>query len=264
MSYRLIAIDLDDTLLGTDLKISPKNREAILAAVEQGVQVTIATGRMYISAVNFAVELGLDIPLITYQGGLIKESNSGDILYNQTLPVDICQKVIQACQAKGVHLQVYIDDEYYIESENEYSEFYGRNVGLKGVTVGSLDKFLDRRPNKLLIIDKPKRITEIWKEFSPIFGQDIEISASKPIFLEFTHKEATKGKALKYLSGLKDIPKDEIIAIGDGHNDVSMIDYAGLGIAMKNAPEEVRNSADYVTATNDEDGVAQAIYKFVL
>jgi Cof subfamily protein (haloacid dehalogenase superfamily) len=113
-------------------------------------------------------------------------------------------------------------------------------------------------------MDEPHRILELKDEFSKILGDEIEITTSKPEYLEFTHRDATKGKALEYLAVAKGIVKEDIIAIGDSFNDISMIQYAGLGVAMGNAPAEVKEYADYVTGTNDEDGVAQVIDKFVL
>ena len=264
MDYKLIAVDLDDSLLGSDLTISARNREALINAMEQGTLVTIATGRMLRSALPYARQLGLDVPIITYQGGLIKNAFSGEVFYNQTLSIEISQKIINLCQAKGVHLQIYIGDEYYFEEKNKYSDMYHRNVGVEGEPVGPLDKFISCRPNKLLIIDEPNRIIEMRDEFSTLLETEIEITTSKPEYLEFTHRDATKGKALEYLANLKGISKDKIIAIGDSYNDISMIQYAGLGVAMENAPEKVKIHADYVTGLNDEDGVAQVIDKFVL
>lgn len=264
LNYKLIAVDLDDSLLGSDLQISTRNKEALIKAMEKGVLVTIATGRMFKSAIKYAQQLELDVPIITYQGGLIKNAFSQDVLYNKTLSLDICQKIIYICKEKSLHLQVYIGDEYYFEEENKYSDMYYKNVGVKGQLVGSLDKFLANEPNKLIIIDEPDKIMEVRDDFRRLFGDQIEITTSKPQYLEFTHKEATKGRALEYLANLKGIERESVIAIGDSYNDISMLQYAGLAIAMGNAPEEVKAHADYVTGINDEDGVAQAIHRFVL
>lgn len=264
MNYKLIAVDLDDSLLGSDLQISARNREALTKAMEKGVLVTIATGRMFKSALVYAHQLGLDVPIITYQGGLIKNAFSQDVLYNKTLPLDICQKIIQICKEKSLHLQVYIGDEYYFEEDNKYSDMYHKHVGVKGQAVGPLDKFLVDAPNKLLIIDEPDRIVEMRDKFTGFFDSQIEITTSKPEYLEFTHKDATKGKALEYLANLKGIERESVIAIGDSYNDISMFKYAGLAVAMENAPEDVKIHADYITSKNDEDGVAQAIDRFIL
>ena len=257
-------MDLDDTLLGGDLRISQGNKDALIKAMDKGVLVTIATGRMYRSAVSYAKELGIKTPIISYQGGYVKSISSKDALYSQTLSLDTAKQIIDLCKAKGLYLQVYIGDEYYIEDHNQYSEDYRLQVGVRGQRVGSLNKFLKEPPNKLLIIDEAGNIPTLREEFVKIFHREIEITTSKPSFLEFTHKNANKGKALEFLSGVYKIPREEIMAIGDGFNDISMIEYAGLGVAMDNAPAEVKEYADYVTSANNDDGVAQAIYKFVL
>ena len=257
-------MDLDDSLLGTDLMISAKNKDALIKAREQGVIVTIATGRMFVSAMVFAQQLGLDVPIITYQGGYIKNAFSHEVIYNRTLPIDVTEEIIGICKGKGAHLQIYIGDEYYVEEHNKYSELYHENVGVKGKSVGSWDRFDLEAPNKVLIVDEPHRIVELRDEFSKIFGEEIEITMSRPFYLEFTHREATKGKALEYLANLKGVSRNNIMAIGDSYNDISMIQYAGLGVAMGNAPEDVKTHADYITSSNDEDGVAKVIDKFIL
>lgn len=264
MKYKLIAVDLDDSLLDSDLRISDRNKKALTRAIEQGVLVTIATGRMFRSAVVYAKELELDIPIITYQGSLIKNALSNDVLYNQPLSLDKCQKIISICQSMGLHLQIYVGDEYYFQEDNRYSAMYHKNIGVPGKSVGPLDKFSFNPPNKLLIIDEPERIANLREKFSKVLGEEIEINISKPQYLEFTHRDATKGKALEYLATLKNISSDEIISIGDSYNDISMIRYAGLGVAMENAPKDVKSHAVYITGSNDDDGVAKVIEKFIL
>lgn len=264
MDYKMIAIDLDDSLLDNDLMISPKNKEALYRAIEQGVIITIATGRMYISALVYAKQLGLDVPLITYQGGLVKSALSGQVLYNKSVPIDISQKIIGMARSKDAHLQIYIEDDYYFEKNNSYSEGYGKNVGVMGKEVGPLDVFLTLEPNKLIIIQEPEKILELKDLFDETFGEEIEINISKPQYLEFTHKDASKGKALQHLAMSKGIDRENIMAIGDSYNDISMMRFAGLGVAMDNAPDDVKKWADYITGANYEDGVAQAINKFVL
>ena len=119
-------------------------------------------------------------------------------------------------------------------------------------------------PIKLLVIDNQDRIREMFAYFKELFGRNLQISFSRPEYLEFTNAEATKGNALAVLGQMLDISREEIIAIGDSHNDISMIEYAGLGIAMGNAIDELKHHADYVTKGNDENGVAEAVERFIL
>ena len=263
MKYRMVAVDLDDSLLGDDLKISEVNKKAILEASNEGLIVTIATGRMYKSALPYIEQLKLDVPVITYQGGLIKSALSQEVLYHCPVPLNIAMEIVKKSSSDKAHLQIYIDDEYYVQEYNEFSEMYRLNVGVTGIAVGPLDQILTKAPTKLLIIDNPDRVLEMRGEYDSLFGGLLQITISKPNYLEITHKDATKGKALEYLAKMLNIDKSEIIAIGDSYNDISMIEYAGLGVVMGNACEEVKRRADYVTSTNNENGVAEVINKFI-
>jgi len=264
LKYRMVAVDLDDSLLGDDLNISESNKKAIFEASNRGIVVTVATGRMYRSALPYIEQLRLDVPVITYQGGLIKNALSREVLYHCPVPLEIAMEVIKKTSSDNVYLQVYVDDEYYMEEYNEFSELYRINVGVAGIPVGSLNQFLKEAPTKLLIIDEPSRILEMKEEYESLFGEILHVTISKPNYLEFTHRDATKGKALEYLAGILKIDQKEIIAIGDSYNDISMIEYAGLGVAMGNAQDEVKKHADFVASTNNEDGVAEVINKFIL
>lgn len=260
----MIAVDLDDSLLGDDLNISDTNKKAIFEASNKGVIVTVATGRMYRSALPYIEQLRLNVPVITYQGGLIKNALSHEVLYNCSIPLKIAKEIIKKTSSDNVYLQVYIGDEYYIQEHNDLSELYRLNTGVAGIAVGTLDKFIKKDPSKLLIIDEPGRILKMREEYESLFGELLQVTISKPNYLEFTHKDATKGKALEYLSGLLGIDRKEIIAIGDSYNDIPMIEYAGLGVAMGNARSDIKKRADFVTQTNNDNGVAEVINKFIL
>ena len=264
MKYRMVAVDLDDSLLGDDLNISQANQEAIFEAIKEDVLVTIATGRMFQSALPYMEKLRLDIPVITYQGALIKNAMSGEVLIHRTIPLEYALLILRECKKTNTYLQVYCDDQYYMEEENEKSELYKRLSGLPGIPVGPLEEFLTREPTKMLIIDEPENIQRLKKRFDRILGGKLQITVSKPNYLEFTHVDATKGAAVAYLAELLSIKREEIIAIGDSYNDIPMIEYAGLGVAMGNAPEEVKKHADYVTLSNEEQGVAHVIDRFIL
>jgi len=264
MQYRLIAIDLDDSLLHHDLSISDRNRRAIREAVKRGVTVTIATGRMFGAARPFIETLGLNVPVITYQGGMIINSETEEILYHCPVPLKEAREIVTLAEQKQVYAQVYLNDRYYFREESQYSELYFRLSGIRGTAVGSLQNFLQQPPTKVLYIDDPSRIQELSTEMKAYFSSQLEIAISKANYLEFTHPEATKGKALAYLVSHLGISQESVMAIGDSFNDISMLEYAGLGVAMGNAREEIRKKADFVTASNDEDGVALAIEKFIL
>lgn len=265
MPYRLVAIDLDDTLLNNDLQISPRVQAAIQRTIEQGVQVTLATGRMFRSAYPFAQQMGLNIPLITYQGALVKNSQSGEVLYHTPLPRIYVRPVLELINTYGYHVQAYVDDELVMEKYTAEAQAYVDQSRVPVKLVPDLLSFLSQEPTKILVInfDEPK-LNAMAEDLNHRFGEHLYITKSKPYYLEVLHPEATKGKALQALASRLGIRQEEVIAIGDSFNDIDMIQYAGLGVVMGNAREEIKQYADYITVSNEDDGVAEVLEKFVL
>ncbi|AZK58871.1 Cof-like hydrolase [Candidatus Desulforudis audaxviator] len=264
--YRLVAVDLDDTLLTSGLEVSPRAGRAISRAQALGVVVTLATGRMYLSAVPFARRLGIDAPIITYQGALVKHPVTGAELLHRALANDTARAVIERLRAYGYHLNVYLDDQLYMEVLTELGKRYADLSRVEAHPVGDLLVYLgDRNPTKVLAIGGEDEIERLEQEMIALFpAERVHITRSKPKFLEFSHPLATKGRALQYLAAYYGIPREAVMAIGDGYNDLDMVAWAGLGIMMDNARDEVKRYADHVTASNDADGVAEAIERFVL
>lgn len=261
---KLIAIDLDDTLLNTERHVSPRNREAIRAARERGVMVTLATGRMYQSALPYALELGLDVPLITYQGALIKTALTGEELLHHPIPLDVAQTIIRLVEDSPVQLNLYVDDELYVSELTERGQAYADRVRVPIHPVGRLSTWLKQAPTKIVIVHDPEAIAGICAEIQARLGDRVRLTCSWPHFLEISHPDASKGQALAFFSQRYGISPAKMMACGDGENDLDMIRYAGLGVVMGNGQERAKQVADYVTKTNDEDGVAEAIERFVL
>jgi Cof subfamily protein (haloacid dehalogenase superfamily) len=264
LAYRLIAIDLDDTLLTDGLEITPRNREAIRRAGERGVRITFATGRMFRSAVRFAEDLGLDIPLITYQGALIKDSRTGRVHYYQPLSLAYARLIIDRVKRCGYHVNAYLDDELYVEKTTAEAEGYASVAGVDIHQVGDLQRFLKTDPIKVLVISREELLDRLARDLAPVLGENVHVTKSKPNFLEFLHPRATKACGLAALAQNFGLGRKEVVAIGDSFNDLEMIRFAGLGVAMGNAREEVKAAADYVAPGNNEDGVADVIERFVL
>ncbi len=260
---KLVAVDLDDTLLAPDLKLSPRVKEAVAAARAAGVCFTIATGRMYCSAVPFAAELGIDVPLITYQGALVKNSLSGEVLIYRPLPLEAAREVIGCLRRYGCHLNGYLDDRLLVERDTPEGRRYASFAGVKLEVVGDFLQYFDRDPLKVLAIADEPLLDKIQEELTPVFDGRVHIVKSKPRFLEFSHPLATKGEALSCLARLCGAAREEVMAIGDGYNDLEMIEYAGIGVAVANAGEKVKASADYVTRLPYGEGVVEALEKFV-
>jgi len=268
-SYKLVAIDLDDTLLRSDLTVSEHTVAVLRQVRDLGVAVTISTGRMFSSARPFAEQLEFDVPLITYGGALVKNAGSGEVLYNRPLEPEVARRVIRFARERKVQVNFYLlngeDDELYAELTTYWGENYGRFSRVLFNRVPDLEALLERgNPLKLLLIDEEPAVDRFLLELRGQLGEQAHFAKSKPRFLEVDHPEATKGRALQELAAWLQVERSQVLAIGDSYNDIEMLEFAGLGIAVANAPPEVRRRAGHVTASNDKDGVAQALERFVL
>ena len=261
--YKFVAIDLDDTLLNHDLKISERASQAIARAKQAGIYITLSTGRMYRSALPYARELEIDLPIITYQGALVKNPGSGETLAHYPLSLEYARKIISRVKSLGYHINIYINDTLYIEKRTPHSDRYEKISGIASQPVGDLLNFLQEDPTKLLISAEEYQLDQLSEEFAKEFGKNVHITKSKPYFLEFSHPLATKGHALSVLAEKYGVLREEVIAIGDSYNDLEMIDYAGLGVLVGNARQELKKHADYVTVAPSGDGVAEVIEKFI-
>ncbi|MBB6674836.1 Cof-type HAD-IIB family hydrolase [Cohnella nanjingensis] len=262
--YRLIAIDMDDTLLNDELVVTEGTRRALEAAIAQGVHITIATGRMFASAQQTARQISLNVPIITYQGSLIRNLLDEQVLYERSVPPEAVRKLYAYTRTRGLHLQTYIDDRLYSFDNGDKLAAYAKQSNIPYIVEPELDRLPSGNHTKLIIIDEPAKLDEIAPELHALLGEGVHITKSKPNYLEFMHREGTKGHALRFLAGHFGFPLEETIAIGDAWNDREMIEAAGLGVAMANAVPALREIADFVTLSNNEDGVKHVIEKFVL
>lgn len=266
MNIKLVAIDLDDTLLDSRLRIAPGCRQAIRQVQARGVMVTLATGRMFRSALPYADQLQVDMPLITYQGALVKVSRSGEELYYQPVPTEPGLEVMDYFDRAGVHYHCYFDDQLCLEKLDEEGLKYAALAGVKPVIVENLKKTIREQPTPkiLAVLYKEELLLAMEKELKNRLGDVLNITRSKPYYLEFMHPLAGKGRALETIARHYGIRQREVMALGDSYNDLAMIQWAGLGVAMGNARESVKQAADYVTLSNEEEGVAAALRRFVL
>ena len=262
--YKMVALDLDGTLLTDEGTITPGTIETIQRVMHSGVMVTLATGRMFPSAKKFAEQLQLDVPLITYQGAVIKDAAEKKVWFEQLVSPAITKRLLQIAQEKQVHIQVYQDDMLYVTKDNEEVRAYAHGSDVSYAVVDELDRIAERGVTKVLFIGDPFYLDRLQIDLTGEFGEDAHIAKSKPDYLEITHPDADKGKAILRLAELLGIQQSEIIGIGDNHNDYELVTTAGLGIAMGNGVEAIKNVADYITLTNNEEGVRHALNKFVL
>lgn len=264
MAIKLVAVDMDDTLLDDTLHVSQPTCEAIAKAQEQGVIVTIATGRMFSSVVPFAKQLNIEVPVISYNGGMVRYTTSREMVFHQSLDEISARRIVEIFRERGWYLQSYMDDVLYVVERCEKARFYEDLLGIKAVAVGNEFYNMKHEPTKMLSLAEPHEIQEIQQVIDKELGAKIFSTTSKAHFLEITHPEVNKGRALAVLAEKLSIRQEEIMAIGDSNNDYPMIQYAGLGVAMGNASDRVKGIAQAVTADNNHHGVAEAIKKYVL
>lgn len=259
MKIKLIASDMDDTLLNKECKISAGNAAAIKKAVQQGIVFLIATGRMYVSARPYALDLGLDVPLVTYNGALVKESKSGKVFYEHKMKLSTAQEVLQYCQEQGYYLQVYVGDKILIKEENEFSRMYTKISGIPTTEMGEAIYHTEEEPYKILIMTKENEFEQVWKIFEEKFKGKLDVTSSKDNFLELMEPGVNKWEAVKAVAQSYNIAPEEIMCIGDSNNDINMIKNAGIGVAVANAKDSVKDHAKIVTGSNNDDGVAMVI-----
>ncbi|WP_080066509.1 Cof-type HAD-IIB family hydrolase [Ruminiclostridium hungatei] len=271
--YKLVAIDLDGTLLNMDKEISDRNKEAIFLAMQKGVKVVICSGRVYTGARLYAKQIGSRDPIIACNGAIITERLDGDIIYSDYMDLEVSLKVNHICKQQGVYFHVYAGDTMLTEKLGFTSKkYFEKNKFLPPEdrvdieVVGDMQEKLKSIPGKVLkfviVSDDPRQLRKTRMEMEKL--EEVDIMSSNFDNFEVMNKGVSKGAALEKLSLIYEIPPEQMIAIGDNENDVSMFEYAGLGIAMDNGEAVAKAAAKYITAGNDDDGVAQAIEKFVL
>lgn len=263
---RLVAIDIDDTLINSKQEITAENMQAISLARSKGIVVMLATGRMHIAAMPFAKQLEMQDHelLISYNGAMISQID-GTLIDHIALEQNVALEVIRYCEKHNLTLNTYYNDQLYVQKIDENIIDYCKMVQVEATAVGDLAEYLTKgnKPfSKMLIISDEPDIAVRLPKIQGLLGDLAQVTRSKSNFVEITHPNATKGLALARLAQRMGLKAEQVMAIGDSGNDLSMIAYAGVGVAMGNASQEVQQIADYVTGTHEESGVARALYKF--
>ena len=265
MAIKLFVSDLDGTMLPDGNVVSAENIAAVRRAVEAGVVVTIATGRMFEAALPVAQALGVDVPIISYNGALIK-SPSGRVYEEHPIEPSLAHALLAFCEERGWYIQSYSGGVLRYVDACEESRFYENSQKLTGEAVGWDGLFAHAEGNcKLLLVTKGRAITlERSEALLGAFGAQVDVTRSADCLIEIVSKGISKASALKSLAGKLGIAIEETMAIGDAYNDLPMLKAAGKSIAMGNAFPEVKEVTDYETLSCEEDGLAAAIYHYVL
>ena len=265
MAIRLFVSDLDGTMLTDGNVVSQENIDAVQHAVKSGIIVTIATGRMYEAALPVVRALGVDVPIISYNGGLIK-SPSGRIYEEHTVPAATAHEIFSFCRTRDWYIQGYSGGHLRYAAHTEEAAFYENSQKVTGEAVGWEGLFAHAAGNcKLLLVTQGRAETlQRAEEILSAFGEYVDVTRSADRLIEIVPKGVSKASALRALAAKLGIAITETMAIGDAYNDLPMLEAAGKSIAMGNAFPEVKKAADYETLSCEENGLAAAIYAYVL
>lgn len=267
-TYRAIVLDLDGTLTDSQKRITPRTIEALHRANEMGVKIILASGRPTYGIAPVAQSLQLDKLggyILAYNGGEIVDWKTKEILHQQMLVPEVIPYMYEKAKEWGFAIVTYRDN--WVITETPDDEYVQKEAILNVMQTKKVENFLEATDfplPKCLIVGEAGRLAKLEPEMREHLCQTNEVYRSEPYFLELVPKGIDKARSLEVLIGRLGIRREEVIACGDGFNDLSMIEYAGLGVAMKNAQPILHEKADYITLSNDEDGVAHVIDKFIL
>ncbi|HEX9545938.1 MAG TPA: Cof-type HAD-IIB family hydrolase [Acidimicrobiales bacterium] len=265
MSVRLLAIDLDGTLLNDHLEMDPRDVAAVKAAATAGVTVVLATGRMFKSSLRYAESLGLTGPIINYQGAVVREIASGEVWYRCELTVPMQQRVLAFAEPRDWHVNAYVDEVVYTARARPEADLYARIAMVPYEVVGPLSKWVRQDSTKMVLVDQdPADVPARMVELTAWMGDVARVTRSLDWFVEVVNPQVSKARALAMVADRLGVARAEVCAIGDNLNDEDMVRWAGFGVAMGNAPDALKRVAKHVTGRISEAGVAQVVDRFVI
>ena len=264
MKYRLIATDMDGTLLNDDSAITQRTIDAIKRAVGAGAIFVTATGRSMRGVEFINALFDEDMPFIIYNGASAIMGKSRKVLLNKYLDFKLAKEAYELGADRGVPMILWTDEHLWVnricDETVYYREYYQTELNI----VTDMCNLKEENIYKIFWIDTPEKTSRFQDEMKEHFGGRLNCHTSRPEYLEFVSPEAEKGAALAEVGKILGIDRNEMIAVGDGYNDISMLKFAGLGVAMENAPNDIKAVCDHVTLSNNSDGVAAVIERFIL
>ncbi|MDJ1091195.1 Cof-type HAD-IIB family hydrolase [Macrococcus caseolyticus] len=267
MNYKLIVLDMDDTLLSSKNEILPSTIKALIDAQNNGAMVVLASGRPTGGMIDAALKLQLDKHrsyIISYNGAVVTKMNDHTVIDATYVEYSEFKEILQFLRKEDVMALTYKENKIYYEGQSAYEQVEGELTGLEMIKVDNLQDVITEDVPKVMGVGNIELIQALNKQLDGNFGEDIHATTSKPFFLEFMHSNVSKGKVLRRLAEQLGIHQSEIIAFGDSNNDKDMLEFAGLGVAMGNANAMIKEVADVITLSHDEDGIAQIIEEYIL
>ena len=258
---KAVALDLDGTLLNSRKEISEENKNILKKLSENGVEILIVTGRPYPITKKIAQSLDIPVTVICYNGARVMDLKTDEIIFEKVLEEKQVLKIIKFCRKNKKDLNLFQDDIWYVENlESEGTKYYKKNSKLEP-KLKYFDTFENFKMIKGIIIDENEELGRVEKDLKSILGETIYYTYSQDKYLELLNKDVNKGATLKKVLESKGINISECIAFGDAHNDLEMLELVGMGVAMGNAHEVLKNKVQYITDSNDNNGVAKFLTK---
>ncbi|MES2577407.1 MAG: Cof-type HAD-IIB family hydrolase [Bacteroidota bacterium] len=264
MKYKMLVLDMDDTLLTDDHTISDENKEMLFKAQELGVYVILASGRPTPAMTAYAKELQLDNSfMISYNGAVITDLKEDKVIFEQTLTQEQIHELYDYSLKSNTHIITYVDGKIVSETNSEFIEIEKNITGLEHNKVLSFKDEVQSSAVKCILLEEPSYLKEVEKDLKAAMPH-LSVSMSKPFFLEVAQNGIDKAASIKILAKKLDIHQSEIIAVGNAGNDLTMIEYAGLGVWVDNVTPELRDKGDVIVASNNNHGVAEVVRRFIL
>lgn len=261
--FRMAAIDLDGTLLGPDGLIGERNRAAVQALADAGVTPIIASGRMHSATLAIHDALGLDSPVVSYNGAMVVDPRAGETLLHEPLDADIAMEIVRWGEAESLDIQYYLDDTLYVARDNQWSRLYQKRTWAEVHATGSLTRFDGNCPTKIIFVGPPGetlRWQDVWRER---LGESAYIVRTMPEYLEFLNPAVDKWEGIRVVARRYGYPESAVVAFGDSHNDVPMLVGAGIGVAMPFSPAEVLDAADVVGEGTPEEAFGATVERLL-
>lgn len=278
MKFKVIVLDIDGTLINSNKQVTNKTKQSLLDAQNKGIKLILASGRPTTGMMHLAYELEMHKHhglLISFNGSQVVDCESHEILFNQTMPIEDTQKLLEHLKNFDVIPMVTKDDYIYVNDvyncfislkdnpKFNIIQYESRDGGFKLCEIEDLAKFTDFPQNKILVAGDPDYLIENYKAMSEPFVDTLNSMFTSSMYYEYTALGIDKAKALDFVLNPLGITRKEVISFGDGHNDIPIIEYAGHGVAMGNAVSELKDIANEVTLSNDEDGIAYILNKYI-
>lgn len=261
---RLIATDMDDTLLDAGSNLTERTLNALRGAMDAGVMISLSSGRMPESMLPFAEKIGVNAPMILFNGALIYDHRTDETLFSNPIPADIALGVAKMIEDMGIYLQIYPGKGYYCNRRCEHTDRYEASIRVPCTELGvPVSRWMTGGMVKMLAIATPEVIDDAQKKLREAFPTGVNFMKSKAHYLEIVAEGIDKGRAIHVLAEKLGLSTDEIMAFGDGQNDATMIAAAGTGVAMENAVPECKAAAKRIAPRSTEDGVAQVIEEYL-